>query len=387
MHIIDYNCITAAGFGPQSLMHALYNGQSCGQPAKANTWSHPLTAPGGLIALIPTEAKLSMQARQNISFNINSLWNDLWNKLSITTQKEIQNSRLGLIFSSTKGYIEDFVSTTSEEQIQTAMDPYIGLIKDFQSSHAELPIVQSLAISNACCSSHVALEYIQDLFATSQVDYALLIAVDVIGPFIYNGFQSLKVLSHSKNQPFAIERDGLQLGEAIGLILLSKKKFSESSFVIKKVASETEGSSITRPSVNGQGLLRTLKTIAADDPKQKPDLVVAHGTGTKFNDLAEDQALSEFSQSMGYPSLPITNTKWCIGHTLGASGTIDLIAACEILKTQKVFNINSHSQKDPSLKMHYLLKNEAVPAQIRRILITSLGFGGVHASLLLEKPL
>jgi 3-oxoacyl-(acyl-carrier-protein) synthase len=132
-------------------------------------------------------------------------------------------------------------------------------------------------------------------------------------------------------------------------------------------------------------LIRSLQKIKSKRSDLKPDLVIAHGTGTRFNDQAEDQALGEFLHEIGKPLTPITNTKWAIGHTLGASGCVDLIAGCEILKKQKVFSIKAHDLKDPQFKMNYLLGDQNITEPVEQILVTSLGFGGVHASLLLEK--
>ncbi len=59
MFLIDYDCLTAAGLGPQKLMTALYERQVCARQAKENEWEKPVI-PGGLVALVPSE-KISLK--------------------------------------------------------------------------------------------------------------------------------------------------------------------------------------------------------------------------------------------------------------------------------------------------------------------------------------
>jgi 3-oxoacyl-[acyl-carrier-protein] synthase II len=115
-----------------------------------------------------------------------------------------------------------------------------------------------------------------------------------------------------------------------------------------------------------------------------PELIIAHGTATALNDPAEDQAFESLFGSDEESPL-ITASKGSIGHTLGASGSIDLIAACEALKRQQVFCINNNDRVDASFSGRYLYAGHtyAIP-KLNRVLITSLGFGGVNAAALVE---
>ncbi len=373
MFVIDYDCITAAGESPESLMNALNSAKVCSHPATENQWNKPVI-PGGLISLI--------LEKKNLTEGFTGLWKNISKKLP----SDFSNAKVGLIFSSTKGNIEDYIFDINEQEVRThKRDPFVEVVEGFKKLNPEVHFSYSMTVSNACSSSHVALELIQDLFEAQRLDYVLLLAGDLVGSFVYSGFNSLKVLSHTQNVPFSPNRDGLQLGEAMTAVLLSRKPV-KNSFEILKGASDTEGSSITRPSVTGKGLVRTLDKIKESVPDLKPDLIIAHGTGTKFNDLAEDQALGEFLDDIKKPHTPVTGVKWSVGHTLGASGTVDLIAACEVLKKQKSFSIGSHDNQDPKLRLRYLLgKQSFVSGNIDQIIITSLGFGGVHASLLLQR--
>lgn len=380
MFVIDYDCMTAAGLNKEALSNALTQGRACFEVVSDKKWSRPV-APGGLVCQIPFAQRLGETTQDLITKNLQTLTQNIFSRISPQFISELASQRVGIFFASTKGFIEDFVYSAEEKFIRHHPDPFFAITENFKKLNPEINFVKSLSLSNACCSSHVALEFAQELFESDNLDYAFVLAADLVGPFVYQGFNSLKVLSHTRNKPFSGDRDGLQLGEALSVILLSKSP-QGSKIRISKVSSDTEGSSITRPSVNGQGLVRTLKNL---NLKKNPDFIVAHGTGTIFNDLAEDQALGEFLSELNSPSTSITNTKWCTGHTLGASGSVDLIAACEILKTQKIFSIGSLQNKDPKLKMNYLLAHLKPEGPFNSGILTSLGFGGVHASLSLER--
>ncbi|HRO67091.1 MAG TPA: beta-ketoacyl synthase N-terminal-like domain-containing protein [Pseudobdellovibrionaceae bacterium] len=375
MEILGYNAISAAGRTSEELLSALLKGAPCSQKA----------LDGGFICPIPKSSEKEMTTvRERLGLYLQ----ENWDRVRPTLPSEISDrlnsgARVAFVFASTKGIIEDFIWTDASDG-REAPDPFSAVIDDFLSKEASLNWVLSCGLSNACSSTHVALEYVQELFEQDRMDFAFLFAADLVGPFISQGFQSLKLVSPTGSRPFGENRDGLQLGEGAALFLLAKNGEFSRGLRLTHVRSETEGSSITRPSQNGDGLFRALKSLEAGS---LPDLVIAHGTGTVFNDQAEDQALRQLAASGGLdPKTPVTNTKWCLGHTLGASGAMDLAAGCEILKRQKVFRIESTDRPDPKLTMNYLMADRPLPAgPIRKILISSLGFGGVHAGLSLEK--
>ena len=76
------------------------------------------------------------------------------------------------------------------------------------------------------------------------------------------------------------------------------------------------------------------------------DLVIAHGTGTPINDACEDRVFTELFRAGAAPA--VTATKGSIGHTLGASGAMDVIAACEALRRQRAFAITGARRIDPA---------------------------------------
>ena len=118
---------------------------------------------------------------------------------------------------------------------------------------------------------------------------------------------------------------------------------------------------------------------------EKVDYINAHGTSTQLNDAAESLAIRSVFGSHAY-KLAISSTKSCIGHTLGASGAIGLIACCKTVQTGTIHptaNLEQVAEEcDP--KMDYVPK-QARSANVNVALSNSLGFGGHNCSLIIGK--
>ncbi len=98
------------------------------------------------------------------------------------------------------------------------------------------------------------------------------------------------------------------------------------------------------------------------------DVIVTHTPGTIKGDQAEFNAIrSVFCNKI--PSL--TTNKWKIGHSLGASGLLNVEMAILMLQKQEFISVP-------------YLKNET-PKHIKKIMVNAVGFGGNAVSVLLSK--
>ncbi|MDT0425955.1 beta-ketoacyl synthase N-terminal-like domain-containing protein, partial [Streptomyces sp. DSM 41859] len=78
-------------------------------------------------------------------------------------------------------------------------------------------------LSTACSSSARAIISGQRLIAAGLADVALVGGADSLCRMPINGFNSLESLSHGRCTPFAEGRDGINIGEAAALILLTRE--------------------------------------------------------------------------------------------------------------------------------------------------------------------
>ena len=289
-------------------------------------------------------------------------------------------SRLGVILATTKSFVDDFIWNGSPEDSLGILsnDALAPLLEDFLTA-SELRPAKKIIVSNACASSLSALFFAQRWLQREEVSDVLVLATDLVGPFVYRGFECLRVLSPSGGRPFSPDRSGFYLGEAAAAIVLSK--FECDGPYLRNVGVDAEGFAITRPSQSGESLKRACQSLWLGEV-QDPDLIIAHGTGTVVNDQIEDRVYTELFSSRPH----ITGAKWCVGHTLGASGAIDVITACEVLRKQTAFRLATTTQVDPAFSGRYLNANSdlnELPA-LSSVLVSSLGFGGIHAAALIE---
>lgn len=288
------------------------------------------------------------------------------------------SGKFGVILASTKGMSNDFVWN---EGAAEARDPLTPLLEGFLKSSGLKP-QRSLCVSNACSSTLAAFALAQ-LWLDQGLDEVLVLAADAVTPFVNRGFDSLKLLTSTGLQPFSADRSGFRLGDGVACFVLVKGTVTPNALRVRRIGLDSEGSAVTRPSHSGESLLLAAHRVPGLR-ETVPDLVIAHGTGTRINDETEDLTFTQLFADL--PSAPlITGTKWCVGHTLAVSGAIDLIAACEALRRQEVFTLATTERIDPSFKSHYLT-GAARKMKLSRVLVSSLGFGGMHAMAMVELP-
>ena len=109
---------------------------------------------------------------------------------------------------------------------------------------------------------------------------------------------------------------------------------------------------------------------------QDIDLIKVQAAGSPVNDAVEAQGLRAV-----FPVLPaLVSLKPAIGHTMGASGAaeIALLMAC---LAQGEWPVCAHAV-DEALDVHCPAQP---PPAVRRVMATILGFGGGHATVVLER--
>jgi 3-oxoacyl-[acyl-carrier-protein] synthase II len=109
----------------------------------------------------------------------------------------------------------------------------------------------------------------------------------------------------------------------------------------------------------------------------------AHGTSTPLGDKAETAAIKRVFGSHAQ-KLAVSSTKSQLGHTLGASGGIELVV-CALTIARGVITptINFHTP-DPACDLDYT-PNVARDARVDVAMSNSFGFGGHNASLVLAR--
>jgi 3-oxoacyl-[acyl-carrier-protein] synthase II len=111
------------------------------------------------------------------------------------------------------------------------------------------------------------------------------------------------------------------------------------------------------------------------------DYVNAHGTSTPLGDKAETQAVKRVFGEHAR-QLSISSTKSQLGHSLGASGGIEMVVTVKALTDGVVPPTINLTNPDPDCDLDYT-PNQPRQRRIRYAMSNSFGFGGHNASLVI----
>lgn len=236
-----------------------------------------------------------------------------------------------------------------------------------------------MTFSTACSSAANAVLAGADLIRQGIVARALVIGIEGLSAITLSGFYSLMLLDPDGCRPFDAQRRGLQLGEAVGALLLERRDRADGDRVIGG-ANRCDTHHITSAAPGGEMMRLTMADALAAAAIEPRDVagIKAHGTGSPDSDLAEAAALHTLFA--GQPPA-FTGLKRYLGHTLGAGGVVETALLLGCLRAGFLPATAGFTQPDPALALRPLSTMRA--AQPGYYLCNFFGFGGNYASLVL----
>ncbi len=252
-------------------------------------------------------------------------------------------------------------------------------------------------VATACASATNA---IGDAFKTIQYDDADVMLTGgteaAVTPMGVSGFQNMRALSMRNDdpprasRPFDIDRDGFVLSEGAGLLVLEELEHAKSRGAriyaeILGFGASGDGGHITQPDEQGQGAARAM-ACALRDARMDPSEMVyinAHGTSTPLGDKAETSAMKSVFGEYA-KRLSISSTKSNLGHTLGASGGIELVVTIKAIERSVVPPTINLQTPDPDCDLDYT-PNQPRERDIKVAMSNSFGFGGHNASVIVGR--
>lgn len=260
----------------------------------------------------------------------------------------------------------------------------------------------SYVFATACSSSASAIIKARDMMLAGFIDAAIVGGVDIASDTVLLGFDSLEAVSDEKTNPFSKNRKGITLGEGAALFVMSKDAadFADTadgiSVRLLGAGESSDASHMTAPLEDGSGAAQAISE-ALKDAGLKPeqiDYLNLHGTGTHLNDAMESKAVSAvFGEACR--KLPVSSTKPLMGHTLGASGAIELAICSQVLREGAGDRLPVHvwdGEFDEALPALNFVEQGAAgqngsdcKKEMKIVMSNSFGFGGCNVSLIIGK--
>lgn len=310
---------------------------------------------------------------------------------------------------STNGYLDQVNACLSSEHADAARKPFTmagNLLNMIAAriSHCLNLKGPALTLDTACSSSIVALEVACKELLSNSCEMALAGGINLLlGPTAHRLFEVAGALSSDgKCRAFDEMANGMVPGEGVGIVILKEldkaiRDGDRVEAVIEAVHINNDGRSIGIMAPNPQGqeeLLRAAYQIAGISP-ERISYVEAHGTGTPIGDPIEVRSLNRV-----FPTLP-DKGKYCvlgsvkpnIGHLLaaaGIAGTIKVLLAMRHEKLPPTLHFqNAHPQIGLD-KTPFQITSESIDwehqGETRYAAVSSFGFGGTNAHLVLSEP-
>jgi 3-oxoacyl-(acyl-carrier-protein) synthase len=243
-------------------------------------------------------------------------------------------------------------------------------------------------INTACSSSANSIMLAARLIRQGNLDRMVAGGADALTLFTLNGFNSLMILDRQQCRPFDENRNGLNLGEGSGFLVLESETVvnQESKPVlceVKGYGNTCDAYHQTASSPEGHGAFLSMEKalkVARLSPGEI-DYINTHGTGTRNNDLSEGAAIERlFGRNI--PSC--SSTKSYTGHTLGAAGAIEAVFSVLAITNGWLYpNLNFSS---PMHELHFRpVTTFRTGISVRNVMSNSFGFGGNNSSLIFSK--
>ena len=313
---------------------------------------------------------------------------------------QLTSGRLGCVIGSTMGSAE---SIAEAFEIMSAEKDISNLpsTKFFQcvSHTAAMNVAQYLGItgyvsatSAACASSLQAIGTGFDLIRLGKQDIMLCGGAEGLHPTVVGSFDVLFATSSNYNKepkktprPFDAKHDGLVCGEGSGILVLedldsARKRGANIYAEIIGYNSCGNGSHVSES--NREAIIFCIQEAlrSANITFKDVDYINAHATATIQGDKEEASAIREIFGD----SVPVSSLKGYIGHTLGASGAIELIASLIMMQKSKIYpTLNLDDPDNDCRGVDHVMKLRE--KKINILLKNCFAFGGINAALICKK--
>jgi nodulation protein E len=240
-------------------------------------------------------------------------------------------------------------------------------------------------VTSACSSATQSIGVAAQLIKAGIVDRAIAGGTEAcLTPATVRAWELLRVLSPDTCRPFSADRNGMILGEGAGAVVIESEAAMEARGAspiawLAGYGTSSDAKDIVQPDVGGASASMSAALEDAGLGATDIDYINAHGTGTVLNDVNEAEAIGRVFGEHG-ATVPVSSTKPVIGHTLGASGALELMVTIKAVTESTIPPHINVTNVDPKCRLN--LPRTASHAPVRAALSNSFAFGGINASLI-----
>lgn len=314
--------------------------------------------------------------------------------LSDAAIADLSALRTGFVSANTVGGMDksedffiDFIADNRKGKLRNVFDHECGSVTEAVAYELGLKDYMT-TISTACSSSANAIFFAARLIKNDMLDIVVAGGTDALTKFTLNGFNTLMILDKDFCKPFDENRQGLNLGEGAGYVVLVSAKVAKtlSKAVYCKLSGYNNSNDAyhqTASSPDGTGPYMAMKNALKKGGLQPAniDYINLHGTGTPNNDSSEGMAVKRLFDPH-YP--PMSSTKSFTGHTLGASGGVEAVFSVLAIRHGIIYpNLRFET---PMHEFTFAPETKFLKGQtINNVMSNSFGFGGNCTSLIFSR--
>lgn len=224
---------------------------------------------------------------------------------------------------------------------------------------------------------------------SGQAERAVVVGYDICTePQAIFYYDKLGVLSNRHLKPFDKEHDGTVLAEGAAALVLE----SEASVLARSAkcygeilagGSSTESKGLFTLEAEGKHF-GALISATLDKAQVSPNdigVIVAHGNGNPKSDDSEACAVnSVFADT----EIPVTAFKWATGHTVCASGVLDVALASYALQKKSIPGIANFSEAAKECHGLNLSREHRVLPNEKHALVLNRGYASMNACLVIK---
>lgn len=251
-------------------------------------------------------------------------------------------------------------------------------------------------IGGACAAGNLGPIQAAQMLQLGEIDMALAGGVSESSATfgIFAAFKSEGALAFHESdpskasRPLDSKRTGIVISEGGAILVMERlssalKRGAKIYGVIAGYHVNSDATDFVLPNGERQKECIQKALKSANLTLEEINLISLHATGTEMGDVIEAKAVRDLFGHL--TTVRVNGAKAMIGHTMGASGTLELVANLGSFTDGWVHPLINIDELDPECGMEQLVIGHKVEHAVKTILNNSFGMLGINSVLIVKK--